>query len=94
MPEPDDAPGVSPDAAEILDGILAFGGHNQFIGAGEKPHAVRQLRAMVAAGHRPTPDALEDYLSGRTKDTGVRRLRGWYETILGGGYLMGDGRRI
>lgn len=94
MPEPVESSGVPLEVAEVLDAIIAFGGHNQFVGAGEKPYTVRELRAMVAAGHRPTPTAVEGYLRGRTKEKGARRLRGWYEAILDGRHIMGDGRRI
>lgn len=87
---------VSEAVADVLDSILDNGGHNQFVGAGEKTATVRELRAMVEAGHRPTAAAVEAYLraSGQTKDKGARRLRGWYEAILDGRYLQAEGRRI
>ena len=94
MREVEGASGVPPPVSEVLDAIVGFGGHNQFVGAGEKAYSVGELRAMVAAGHRPAPQAVEDYLRERTREKGARRIRAWYETIIEGGYLMDGGRRI
>ena len=79
-------PGLDPAVTAALDSMLGFGGHNSFVGGGEKEDAVRELRAMLAAGHRPPPDALENYLraSGETDIDGARRVRGFYESILAG----------
>jgi hypothetical protein len=83
---PDRQCGLPVSVADTLDSILQFGGHNGFLGGGEKEDAVSDLRAMVAAGHRPTPDDLENYAraSGETDIDGARRLRGFYEAILAG----------
>lgn len=83
---PSPAPGLDPAVTKTLDSILGFGGHNSFVGGGEKEDAVRELRAMIAAGHRLSPEELENYLraSGETDIDGARRLRGFYESVLAG----------
>ncbi len=69
-----------------LDAMLAFDGHNGFIGAGGKEDAIRRLNAISRAADRPVPSALEDYLlsSGQTSARGADRARRWYEEILQG----------
>lgn len=98
-------PGVGPaaplalDAAvtKILDSLLIFDGHNRFYGAYGKEEAVRKLRAMVAAGHRPTPEELQEYAirSGETDHEGAGHLRELYEGVLTGKrFRSRDGRTI
>lgn len=93
LAEPESQPvtlaSLDPAVVATLDSILAFGGHNGFVGGGEKEEAVRELRAMLAVGHRPAPSDLEDYAraSGETDVEGARRLRSFYETILAGRQL-------
>jgi len=80
---------LDPAVVATLNSILAFGGHNGFLGGGEKEEAVRDLRAMLADGHQPAPSDVEDYAraSGETDVEGARRLRSFYEKILAGGHL-------
>lgn len=82
------APLGSP-VTDTLDSILQFGGHNSFVGGGEKEDAVQDLRAMLSDGHRPDPADIEAYAraSGETDVEGARRLRGFYEKILDGRQL-------
>lgn len=69
-----------------LDAMLAFDGHNGFIGAGGKEDAISPLGAISRAADRPTPSALESYLlsTGETSAKGADRARRWYEEILQG----------
>lgn len=70
----------------LLDGMLLFDGHNGFIGAGGKEHAIQTLRRIAVLPDRPDPQAVEDYLysSGQTHAKGASRARQWYEEILAG----------
>lgn len=79
-------PTLSAEVRKELDSIVFFGGHNSFLGAGEKERAVRGLRRIVAAGHRPAPEAIEAYVltTGKTGSKGAERLRMFYEGVLGG----------
>ncbi|HEY3023789.1 MAG TPA: hypothetical protein VGK11_09155 [Actinomycetota bacterium] len=79
-------PALSPEVAGLLDGMLTFDGHNGFIGAGGKEHAIHALRRIADEQDRPNPKAIEDYLlaSGKTNANGAQRARKWYEEILGG----------
>jgi hypothetical protein len=83
---PSKLPGLDPAVTKTLDSILSFGGHNSFVGGGETEDAVTELRAMLAEGHRPSPEEVENYLraSGDTDMDGARRVRGFYESILAG----------
>lgn len=74
------------EAIASLDALLAFDGHNGFIGAGGKEDAIRRLRAISQAAHRPPPAAVEGYLvsTGETSAEGANRARRWYEEILQG----------
>ena len=79
-------PRLPPEAIVNLDAMLAFDGHNGFIGAGGKEDAIRRLGAISRAADRPTPSALESYLlsTGETSAKGADRARRWYEEILQG----------
>lgn len=86
-----------PAVAEMLDSILGFGGHNSFVGAYEKEESVQGLRTMVARGHRPDPQDLEEYAraSGKTDIEGARRLSDLYDKVLAGKRLRNHrGRAI
>ena len=74
------------DVAEALNAMLTFGGHNEFLGGGEKEDAVRTLRSLAARTDGPTPAALEAFVtaSGETSAGGVQRVRQWYEETLAG----------
>lgn len=70
-------PELAEEVQHALDSLLFFGGKNGFVGAGEKEHTIRSLRAMVHAEHRPTPDAVAAYARASGKDPragGHRRL--------------------
>jgi len=84
--EPPQLPDLDPQVRTTLDSMLQFGGHNGFLGGGEKEDAVADLRELVRAGHRPAPEQIEAYAraSGETDVDGARRLRGFYESILAG----------
>jgi hypothetical protein len=71
---------------DVLDALVSFDGHNGFYGAGGKEYAVRGLREMVAAGHRPAPDKVEAYAvaTGETDNRGAAHLRRLYEGVLAG----------
>jgi hypothetical protein len=74
-----------------------FDGHNGFLGAGGKEHAIHTLRRIAGGPDRPDPQAVEDYLlaSGQTHAEGAKRARRWYEEILVGKRHRGDrGRSI
>ena len=83
------------DLKESLDHMLFFGGHNQFLGGGEKEDAIRRLREIARRRDRPSRDALEEYLreSGKTHGNGVTRIGKWYEEILAGKRHRDYGRR-
>lgn len=76
-------------AAEIrksLDHMLFFGGHNSFLGAGEKEDAIRRLHEIARRPDRPSPAAIEEYLraSGKTDGDGASRAGKWYGEVLDG----------
>lgn len=79
-----------------LKSILFFGGHNSFLGGGEKERAIRGLRSLVAAGHHPPPEAIEAFAnaSGDTDHKGAERLRGFYEGVLEGKQFRDYGGRV
>lgn len=74
------------DVEEDLDHMLAFDGHNGFIGGGGKENTIRALQRIARRDDRPDPQAIEDYLtaSGETSAKGAMRARRWYEEILHG----------
>ncbi len=70
---------------DTLDSIIRFGGHNNFVGGGEKEYAVEDLRALLAAGHRPTAQQIEDYVrsTGEVDVEGAQQLAEWSAIIDG-----------
>jgi len=87
---PEEAPPELPALSDIvrgeLDSICRFGGHNEFLGGGEKERAIPGLRRIAAQSDRPSPEDIENYVLG-TGDVGAdgaRRLRKWYEKLLQG----------
>ena len=80
---------LDPAVIDTLDGIISFGGHNGFVGGGEKEYAVEDLRAMLAAGHQPTAQEVEDYVrsTGKVDIEGAQRLAGWWQVLLDNGQL-------
>jgi hypothetical protein len=94
--EPAQGLSIDPAVAAALDSVLILEGHNRFLGDG-KERAVSDLRAMVAAGHRPSPEDLEAFAlaSGHTDHTGAANLRRLYERVLHGkGFRDYRGRSI
>jgi hypothetical protein len=84
------------DVTNVLNSLLGFDGHNGFYGAGGKEQAVRDLRAMIAADHRPKPDEVEAYAiaSGETHHRGAAHLREIYEGVLAGRRFRDSGGRV
>lgn len=74
------------EITESLDHMLFFGGHNGFLGAGEKEDAIRRLHAIARRRDAPTQEAIEEYLhsTGKTAADGVRRAGRWYDEIQQG----------
>lgn len=83
-----DAPALPPEVTKSLDSMLFFGGHNNFLGGGEKEDAIRRLHKIAARSDAPSRARIEDHLraSGETDANGVERAGKWYEEVL-------DGRR-
>lgn len=79
-------PALPPEVISSLDAMLSFDAHNGFLGAGGKEDAIRRLQSIARSPDRPTPDAIEDYLSsrGETSAKGARRASRWYEEVLAG----------
>jgi hypothetical protein len=86
---------LHPEIEKAVDSILIFGGRNGFIGAGEKEHTVRRLRALLADGHRPPAEDLEAYLraSGKTSERGVKQFVKYYQGLLEGREFRDYARR-
>jgi hypothetical protein len=86
-----DAPARRALPAEIeeeLGHVVEFGGHNGFLGGGEKEVAIRAFHRINRMAGAPTREALQDYLraTGQVDAEGVDRAGKWYEEVR-------DGRR-
>ena len=81
-----DAAVLADEISKSLDHMLFFGGHNGFLGGGEKEDAIRRLIAISRRPDAPSQEAIEEYLraSGKTDGDGARRAGKWYEEILEG----------
>lgn len=81
-----DAMALPEDIAKSLDHMLFFGGHNHFLGGGEKEDAIRRLREIARRRDAPTREAIEEYLraSDTTDGDGAQRAGKWYAEILEG----------
>ena len=79
-------PSLPPEITKSLDSMVFFGGHNGFLGGGEKEDAIRRLREIARRPDAPSRDAIEEYLrtSGDTKPSGIERACTWYAEILEG----------
>jgi hypothetical protein len=77
---------LSKEVAESLRHMLFFGGHNGFLGGGEKEDAIRVLQEIAQRRDRPSREELEAYLraSGQTDGDGAQRAGKWYAEILAG----------
>ncbi len=82
----DESSGLPKEVEKDLDHMLAFDGHNGFIGGGGKENSIRTLQRIAGRDDRPDPQSIEDYLtaSGETSAAGAVRARRWYEEILQG----------
>ena len=94
-PPTDDTLQLDEPVRSVVDSIIDFDGHNDFLGAGGKEQAIRGLRAMIGNGHRPDPSAIENYVlaRGTRSSKGARRLREWYEGLLQGRRFYDYARR-
>jgi hypothetical protein len=84
-----EAPAREALPAEIEDELrhaVAFGGHNGFLGGGEKEIAIRALHRIRRMPGRPTREALEDFLrsTGEVGADGVTRAGKWWDEVLDG----------
>ena len=94
-PPTDDLSQLDEPVRSVIDSIIGFDGHNDFLGAGGKEQAIRRLRTMIGDGHRPDPSAIENYVLARGTRSfkGARRLREWYEGLLQGRRFYDYARR-
>ena len=74
------------DIEEELRHVVAFGGHNGFLGGGEKEIAIRAFHGIARRQDAPSREGIEDYLrsSGEVNADGVRRAGKWYEEVQQG----------
>jgi hypothetical protein len=74
------------DVSKSLDSMLSSGGHNGFLGAGEKESTIPILRRIAALAGAPSREELESHLraSGQTDADGATRAGQWYEEIRQG----------
>lgn len=77
---------MPPDVADEISHVIAFDGHNQFIGAGGKSNAVRALRRIN--DRHPGLDSAEFTAWLLTLDgvqpPGAKRLGKWFEEVQRG----------
>ena len=69
-----------------LDEMVAWGGHNSFLGPADKTDAIRRLRAIASRSDAPSRQAIESYLrtSEGTDWDGASRAGKWYDEIKRG----------
>ena len=74
------------DIEEELRHVAAFGGHNGFLGGGEKEVAIRAFHRIARRPDAPTREGIEDQFrsSGEVNADGVRRAGKWYEEVQQG----------
>lgn len=79
-------PAISDAVRDELESICRFGGHNEFLGSGEKERSIAGLRRIASLSQRPAPVDLESYVlgTGCVGADGAKRLRDWYLGVLGG----------
>lgn len=89
--EPFTLEALEPAVIEALDTVILLGGHNGFLGGGDKDLAVAELRALHRSGHRPTASQIEHYVRANSDVPagGARRLSGWWQAVLDGRRLRG-----
>jgi hypothetical protein len=71
---------------ELLNSTIRFGGHNDFVGAGEKDDAVVCLRTVLAIAPALTSTQIEDFAleSGGASVEGAARLAVWHRHLASG----------
>jgi hypothetical protein len=74
------------EVTKSLDEMVAWGGHNSFLGPTDKTDAIRRLRAIAARPDAPSRQGIESYLraSGKTDSNGAARAGKWYDEIRHG----------
>jgi hypothetical protein len=74
------------DIEEELRHVAAFGGHNGFLGGGEKEVSIRAFHRIARRQGAPTREGIEDYFrsGGEVNADGVRRAGKWYEEVQQG----------
>jgi len=84
----EEAPSLPAEVTKSLDSMLFYGGHNNFVGGGEKENAIPPLREISRRSDAPSREQIENYLraSGKTGAKGIARIGKWYVEI-------NDGRR-
>lgn len=84
------------EISRSLDHMLFFGGHNSFLGGGEKEDAIRRLREIARRPDAPPRDAIVEYLrsTGETDADGAERVGKWYEEIQLGKRHLDYARRV
>jgi hypothetical protein len=77
---------LAPEIEQELQHVVAFGGHNAFLGGGEKEVAIRAFHRIKRLRGAPTRQALEDYLrsTGKVNAKGVARAGQWWQEVLEG----------
>lgn len=74
------------EVVESLDHMLFFGGHNSFLGGGEKEDAIRRLREIARRPDAPTREETEEHIrsQGATDADGAERIGRWYDEVRQG----------
>jgi hypothetical protein len=77
---------LAPEVEDELRHVVSFGGHNGFLGGGEKEIAIKAFHRIRRMSGAPSREALEDYLraTGEVDAKGVTRAGTWYEEVLDG----------
>jgi len=79
-------PSLSKEVEAELDSLSFFGGHNMFLGGGEKEQAIQTLRRFARLADRPTRAAIEAHLRSNRQvhGNGAERVGKWYDEVLEG----------
>lgn len=87
---------IPPEAKEIIDQALLFGGHNGFAGGYEKDRLIGDLREVRKLWAAATAADIEAYMlsTGETNHKGAARAREWYQGIIDGKRFRGERGRL
>jgi hypothetical protein len=79
-------PALSTEVREELESLAWFGGHNAFLGGGEKERAIRTLHELARRPDRPSREAVETFLRSCSEvhRDGASRVGKWYDEVLAG----------